>query len=105
MNTIPISECVRRLERGEIVAIEVYQYDRKRRKGGHIDHFFCKLLQGDDAPLEPEKKIQNTKPTSSKRPFTYYRNVCIYVDGQPTAVIRRLHPPLIRTFDGLQTTP
>jgi hypothetical protein len=105
--TITISECLRRLECGEIVELEVYQYDRKRQKGGHIDTFFGKLLQNDalESPPEPPLKHNNNKHTLTRRKFTYHRNVCVYADGQRTSVIRRLHPPLIRRFDGVQTTP
>lgn len=116
---ITISDCLKRLEAGEIATIEVYKYDRKRKKGGQIDTLTC-LLAKDEKDEKDEKSegpnngvdlqaldaeasvVAHRRPNHRK---FYTRNVRIVINGHPTAVIQKIHPPLIRTFNGIKTVP
>ena len=108
-------DCMQRLEAGETVTMEVYTYDEKRGKGGKIETYECRLETGakaaigddtphyeaedaddaDDAPTEKRTK----SPNHSK---WYTRNIRLYVNGHPSSQIRKIHPLLIRTFNGVK---
>jgi hypothetical protein len=117
---IRISDCLKRLEGGETIDLEVWQYDSKRKKGGDIDRFSCQLLTGIEhqtvsgRPLTESEKVEagsddiddNTlhhrKPNHSK---WYTRNVRIVVNGHPSSIIRKIHPLLIKSLNGIKTVP
>lgn len=105
MDIISITECLKRLETGEIVLIEFYKYDEERQTGGEIDSFHCQLLQRDaDAPRQTTEKFKNVKNADIlPQKHRFIRKVRIIVDGQRTAAIRTIHPILIRRFNGIKT--
>lgn len=111
---ITISECLKRLEAGEIVTLEVYKYDRKRKKGGQLDVMQCVLLKNDEKndesdnreylqALDSKASVKTSRNPNHKKFYT--RNVRILIEGHPTGVIQRIHPPLIKTFNGIETVP
>lgn len=116
-NIITIAECLKRLEAGEKVFLEVYQFDRKRKKGGKIDSFDCVLLKNEGIPVGEDGVmiigsvgVENTEgPLRDKRNpnhrIFYTRNVRILINGHPSGVVRKIHPPLIRSFNGFKTVP
>ena len=104
---LTISDCVRRLEAGEVATLEVYTYDAQRKRGGKIEQMTCQILRGEQEDgVSAGIATQNPKPETQnpKRKF-YIRKVRIIADGHPTAVIRTIHPPLIRSFNGVKTLP
>lgn len=120
MSEITIKDCLKRLESGETVDLEVWQYDRKRKKGGDVDSFSCQLLTGIEQQTvvgrhltEAEKiaagpdDVDDDAHISRKPNHTdwYTRNVRIVVNGHPTSVIRKIHPPLIKSLNGIKTVP
>lgn len=116
---IRISECLKRLEAGELVEIEVYEYDRNRATGGDIKRLTGKLVTGIESKdthiegreltaLERADRLKEMGFGVKKSPHHsewYTRNFRIYADGNPTAIIVKIHPPLIRTFNGILTVP
>ena len=44
------SDCLKKLEAGEVATLEIWLYDRTRKKGGGIDTLTCKLLQKTEEP-------------------------------------------------------
>lgn len=109
---ITISECLKRLENGETALIEVWLYDRNRKKGGSIATFSCKLLQrtaSDKSPIpynnNGSEQLEKQRKRSPNHSIFYTRNVRIMVDGYPSAVIEKIHPPLIKSFNGIKTVP
>jgi hypothetical protein len=113
MNIISISDCLKRLEAGEVATLEIWLYDRNRKKGGGIDTLTCKLLQKAEetvtecrvSSVEQQLSSAKTDKRSPNHGFFYTRNVRIMVDGHPSAVIRKIHPPLIKSFNGIKTVP
>lgn len=126
-NIITISDCLKRLEAGEMVFLEVYQYDRKRKKGGKIESFDCVLLKNEGNQISEDGVmiigrvgVENTvdegnpdkigegvlrdKRNPNHRKF-YTRNVRILINGHPSGVVYKIHPPLIRSFNGIKTVP
>lgn len=118
---ITIGDCIKQLESGETATIEVWTYDRKRQKGGEIEALTCKLLTGIEKPeaiqgralTEFEMSAQrgpddiddahvSRKPNHSE---WWTRNVRLMLNGHPTSVIRKIHPPLIKFFNGVKTVP
>lgn len=119
---IRISECLKRLEAGELAELEVYEYDRNRGTGGEIKRLVGKLVTGIERPEthlngremtesereEREKRIQELGFGTKKSPHHsewYTRNLRIYADNNPTSIIVKIHPPLIRSFNSVLTVP
>ena len=120
---ITIADCLKELETGKIVHLGVWTYDRKRGKGGELDTFECQLITGLEKPhavmgrLLTDAEMLLSGPDDfdddnalhhSKKPnhYEWYtRNVRIVVNGHPTSIIRKIHPPLIARFDGMKTVP
>lgn len=118
-DVITISDCMKRLEAGEDATLEVWTYDRKRKKGGDIETLTCRLATGVEKPTtiagreltEAERRPDDTdsdtlhiarKPNHSEH---YTRNVRIVANGHPTSVLFKIHPPLIKSFNGVKTVP
>jgi hypothetical protein len=47
---ITISDCLKRLETGEVATLEFWTYDQKRNKGGVVEIMTCILLQKSQNP-------------------------------------------------------
>ncbi len=113
---------MKRLEANEIATLEIWTYDRKRKKGGTVEEMVCQLATGREIPdniqgraLTEVEKIQfgpddvdddnlnvTRKPNHSE---WYTRNVRIMANGHPTSVLFKIHPPLIKSFNGVKTVP
>lgn len=105
---VSISDCLKRLKAGEVVTLEVWKYDKNRKTGGDIDTFQCQLLIP-PAPVGGEATqttTQTTKPDATTPPLGaggYTRQVRIFANGHPTSIIRTIHPPLIKSLNGIET--
>ncbi len=114
-DVITVTECLRVMETGAPFEVEWVTYDRTRKRGGEIKTYTCQLLQrpeGSDlvagrAPTALEA-VQHDLAWAKKNPnhkdhFT--RNLVILQDGQPTNMIRKVHPPLFNYFNGKIVVP
>lgn len=113
---IAIKEVIERIHAGEIFSCKVVRYDRRRkeRTGEIIDIEQCKLVwgngvikkkyQGEREPTPLELSLLQAQAGVLKRnphhSEYYTRNVRIYLDGNPTEIIKKIHPPLIVEFNG-----
>jgi hypothetical protein len=107
-NQITIAECLRRLEAGEMAKLEVYSFDKERKKGGELLAFECVLETGTSQKSEvtsPKSELALPKSTSPNHSFHYTRNVRICVEGVPSSVTKKIHIPLIKSFNNIPTVP
>lgn len=117
---LTISDCMKRLETGEICTLGVWNYDRKRQKGGSIEFLDAQLLTGLEKQTVLGRPLTEVELVSaglddidddvqiSRKPNHsgwYTRNVRLVVNGHPTSVIRKIHPPLIKMLNGIKTVP
>lgn len=116
---IQMKEVIERIHNGEIFSCKVVRYDhrRKERTGELIVIEQCKLvwgkgvikkpLKGEREPTELELSlIKAQSGVLKKNPHhsvNYTRNVRVYIDGNPTEIIKKIHPPLIIEFNGETT--
>lgn len=113
------AEALKRLNTGAIVSITVISYDRTRKKGGQVlEYAEAQLLQKNKQPVEPARpmtkveqqkaRLRETDNMLKKDPHhkaNYTRNVRLMQDGQPTSIIKKIHPLLIIEMDGETVTP
>lgn len=90
---ITLKKALEILESGEIVELEVYTYDEKRKRGGDILSLQCVILRDE----------KNKVITSNSNHAFFTRNVRIVVNNHLTAQIRQIHPTLIRYINGKKT--
>ena len=118
---ISIAKCLEIMHDGEVFSLKVVQYDRRRkdRRGQVLEIKQGKLVWGDggservarqgERPLTALEKalVGAALGDTGKKPahqVNYTRNVRVYLDGNPTEVIRKIHPALIIEFNGITTT-
>jgi len=92
------------MESGKPFSLICVAYDRQRRTGGHLLHI-------DEARIyQPGKPPQGVRPATRMEYLThrsrspahgqhYTRNIQVFQEGQPTAIIKKIHPPLIISFN------
>lgn len=113
---ITMAEVIERIHAGEIFSCKVVRYDRRRkeRTGELIVIEQCKLVwgkgmikkpvHGERQPTPLELSLMQAQAGMLKRnphhSEHYTRNVRIYLDGNPTEIIKKIHPPLIVEFNG-----
>lgn len=107
---------------GEVFSIKVVTYDRRRRnKCGQVLHIEqAALVWGDGGSERTQKSAGERPPTPLESALAsmasggerdpnhahhYTRNIRVYQNGQPTEMIRKIHPPLIIEFNGKTTCP
>lgn len=118
---LSIRDCLALLESRAVCSMTVVTYDGQRKKGGDIEHYSeCILVQPDEVDLENQPFAERA-PTKAERLLSgydrpaaekrnprhgewYTRNVRLIAHGQPTSIIRKIHPPLIIEFNGQTTT-
>lgn len=110
---------------GEVFSLKVVSYDRRRKdKTGVVQEYAeAQLLWGDggsdrvkgpsgERPLtDLERSMLDAdagQEADSRKPnhqVWYTRNIRLLQHGQPTAIIKKIHPPLIIEFNGQVTCP
>jgi len=120
---IPLKEALEIMHSGEIFSCEVVQYDRRRKNNrGNVLHIEAgKLIWADPKKDADKKELQGERPMTQlerslvfarydidkRRPnhsHWYTRNVRVYIDGNPSEIIRKIHPALIIKFNNQITT-
>ena len=108
MEVITIKEVLASMSTGNPFSLSYVTYDRSRKKGGQIKHVEeAELVMRQTIEGRPltKKEASITAPTKKKNPNhseNYTRNIRILQDGQATSLIKKIHPPLILTFNQLQ---
>ena len=105
-DTISLREATRIIDAGEVFTCTCVKYDRKRQTGGQLFEITAQLAKiatdRGDTPIEAaeakERKAQNHH-------VNFTRNVALVVDDIQTALIRKIHPPLMLTFNNKIVMP
>jgi len=118
MDIITVREMLADMKLGEIFTIQGITYNRKERSGGEpYDYPECILLDAEESITpstgdprgRPLTTIEQGPPPLPKRnanhTLWYTRNVRICQAGQPTSIIRKIHPPLITIYNGKTVVP
>jgi len=99
------------LASGQPFTCKVVSYDRKRKQGGKVNDYEAKLLQREEKSTgRGRTRIEELRETaaSGRDPNHrrwYTRNIQLLVDGHPTAVVKKIHIPLIVEFNGQPVVP
>lgn len=126
-NIISIKECLEHMESGKAFSCRVVAYDRRRKTGGQLLDYEEAILVQNTSPSEFKGEDEDGDPA---RPMTrmeelhammqmsdddnrrnpnhrhhYTRNIRILQDGHPTAIIKKIHPPLLLRFNGQTVVP
>jgi hypothetical protein len=99
---ITLAEILRHMESGKPFSLKVVSYDRDRKKGGEILHFEEARLVPRDLPARTDRPPTKKEALLERRQnhFSHYtRNIQIIANGTPTAIIRKIHIPLIIEFN------
>lgn len=119
---IAIRKCLEKMHAGEVFSLKVVSYDERRpnKCGRVLEYPEATLVWGDGG--------SDRKASAGERPMTalerrlseadmhemrrdpnhaewYTRNIRILQGGQPTAMMVKIHPPLIIEFNGETTCP
>ena len=108
---ITVGQMLKQMETSIRFSITVISYDRKRKTGGEIKESpeAC-LVMADKEKLErgrpktaEEQEREGQMLSAEKKPahyLWYTRNIRLLQAGTPTALIRKIHPPLVVEFNG-----
>lgn len=107
------------MESGQAFSMTVVSFDRKRKTGGAIQHYpeakfiqsidELELVPGDifgggrDLTPKEEKQVKAVRDPHHRKWYT--RNIRILQNGHPTAIKKKIHPPLIIEFNGQKVAP
>jgi hypothetical protein len=108
------SEMLDKMQTGAVCSLEYCSFDEKKKKGGEkLVMPEAVLLKSDSeekvyekgsAASGSKKRRQLVKKNANHSVF-FTRNFRMYVNGQPTAVIRKVHLRLVERFNGMQVLP
>ena len=108
---------------GAVFGLRVVSYDKRRRdRCGLVQEYHEAVLvwgdggkdrtvrKGEREPTALEQSLVCAMPSQDWKRYPnhathYTRNIRILVDGQPTEIIKKIHPALIISFNGQTTTP
>lgn len=109
---ITIKDMLAIMDSGAIFSCKVIAYDRTRKKGGEIlDYPEAVLVRkntkkkaGQRSLTTHEKRqlLETNKPKNPRHKQWYTRNIRLCVNQVPTAIIKKIHPPLVVEFNGQQ---
>lgn len=120
---ISIKKCLETMHSGAVFSLRVVSYDKRRKdRCGIVQEYReAVLVWGDggkdrtirkgereQTPLERSLIGQDAVVDLKRAPnhATHYtRNIRVLMDGQPTELIKKIHPSLIIEFNGHITTP
>lgn len=111
---ITLREVLQYMATGQSFSCRVVTYDRKRKQGGPELHLpearlldaekeenpYARPLTARERNLRSPRQHGHTRDPNHHVHFT--RNVRVLQDGQPTTIIRKIHPLLITEFNGLE---
>jgi len=108
---ITIGQMLKIMHSGEQFSVTLIKYDGNRRTGGQVRHYAeARILKGDEekAKAQRPKTAEELSRESEierveKKPSHYLwftRNIRLMQDGADTALIRKIHPPLVIEFNG-----
>lgn len=118
---LTIKKCLEIMHAGEVFSLRVVSYDRRRKdKTGQVQEYpEAQLVWGDGGNDRAQPKSER-QPTDLERALAgyvevdkrdprhadwYTRNIRILQQGQPTEMVRKIHPALIIEFNGQTTCP
>lgn len=116
-NIISIKQVLAWMDSGKPFSCTVVAYDRKRKKGGHlIEYPEAELVKPEEKPAaavrpltrQEEQRRQLAAGDDGRNPnhrHWYTRNIRELLHGQPTAIIRKIHPPLLLIFNSKTVVP
>ena len=105
---ITLIEMLRQMQTGAIFSCVVVSYDKKRKTGGKIIEYhqarlFDPQMEQTATRAATEMEQLRAQLRDGKRPnhgkhFT--RNIQLMQDGHSTSEVRKIHPPLVDSFNG-----
>lgn len=114
MMYISRSEMMDKMQTGTVCSIEYCSFDEKKKKGGEKlvmpeavllrSDTSGKVYEKGSAASGTKKRRQLVKKNANHSVF-FTRNFRMYINGQPTAVIRKVHLRLVERFNGMQVLP
>jgi len=111
-NQITVKAMLSQMESGDPFSITFVTFDRQRKKGGKVHTYGEAVLvlttkvakkasEVDRAPTSIERKkakLETLKRAPNHHKW-YTRNIQLLVNGHPTGERRKIHPPLVITFN------
>lgn len=96
-------EILREMNTGKPFTCVALSLDKKRKSGGDVRTIQARVIE----PTEVAGRQLTRKEAADrrKRQTRHVRNVMLLVDGHPTEQIRKLHIPLILSFNGEDVNP
>lgn len=120
MNLITIKDMLAWMDSGKPFSCEVVTYDRKRGKrtphSQRREYPPAVLVQADPDSERDGRKLTEVEqmrkllaqPHAGRNPnhYNWYtRNIRLLVNGHPTGQIKKIHPPLVITFNNKTVVP
>lgn len=117
---ISTKQMLAEMETGKPFSIKRVSYNRSKKTGGLITFteeaiLYTKKKADQDAqdrvgrPLtvveQKQKELQELKAKQPNHRKWYSRNMVLCVDGHPSSIIRKFHPPLVLEFNGIKVVP
>lgn len=102
---ISIKDATRHIDSGKPFTCTVVTYDASRGTGGKIIELEGVLARTvSDRPPTPYEQ-RDTDAKAQNHYDNYTRNIALTTDGQRTAMLRKIHPPLLLTFNNKTVVP
>ena len=107
MEQITVRDMIRYMESGAAFSLIYITFDDRRNKGGKVLAFREAMLlqhsprQGERQATTKEAKQEELK-NLRKDPHHgrwYTRNIRLLVNGFPSSVVKKIHPPLVVVFN------
>lgn len=121
---ISVAKCLEKMHSGAVFSLRVVSYDKRRHdRCGIVQEYREAVLVWGDGGKDRTIRKGEREQTALERSLIggsatqddwkrdpnhaahYTRNIRVLVDGEPTEVIKKIHPALIIEFNGLTTTP
>lgn len=108
---ITIREMLDYMQVGGVFSLTVVSYDRKRKRGGQVKQYAeARLLGAEENKPKRSRKatLLEARALAPKHPDhlgNYTRNIRLMQNGADTSLIRKIHPPLVVTFNNKTVVP
>lgn len=108
---ITVGQMLKQMETGIRFSLKVVSYDRKRKTGGEVKEYpeACLVMADEEkekrsrpkTEAEQQREVQMQGAEKNPAHYLWYtRNIRLLQAGTPTALIRKIHPPLVVEFNG-----
>lgn len=110
MDQITVKDMLLEMETGAPFSMTVVSYNAKHKEGGKVIEYGEAVLLSTEKkpttagrPLTPHEELGYRKEAAKRKAPNhrrwYTRNIRVLQNGHPTAIIRKIHPPLVILFN------